>query len=295
MFKNLSASALSIVGHQSEILELALSYGFRGVDLPIEEYVLAVQTQGVPYARRLIDSARIRLGAFRLPLALDVADDAFQSAGPHLQRCAEVAAAMGCTRCTATIAPTSEERPYHENFEFHRRRLEELCRMFEPSEVRLGVGFRATPNVRQGRRFEFIHDPEALLTLVSMVGASNLGIVLDVWDWFVATESLERVHSLSAEQVVTVDLADLPEDVALGSISEVARLLPGTTGRIDSPAVLAALAEMGYDGPVTPKPARVAQSGVRRDAVVKRAAEMLDQVWQAAGLKTEGRPAPVRI
>ena len=34
MFKNLSPSALGISGHQSEIIELALTYGFAGMDLP---------------------------------------------------------------------------------------------------------------------------------------------------------------------------------------------------------------------------------------------------------------------
>ena len=43
MFKNLSPSALGISGHESEIIELALTYGFRGVDLDIADLEAAVQ------------------------------------------------------------------------------------------------------------------------------------------------------------------------------------------------------------------------------------------------------------
>ena len=58
MFKNLNPSALGVSGHQSEILELALTYGFRGIDLNIVEFATRVKLRGMPYARRLIDSAR---------------------------------------------------------------------------------------------------------------------------------------------------------------------------------------------------------------------------------------------
>ena len=35
MFRNLSASALGITGRQSEIIELSLSYGFKGIDIDL--------------------------------------------------------------------------------------------------------------------------------------------------------------------------------------------------------------------------------------------------------------------
>jgi hypothetical protein len=33
MYKNLNTAALGITGRQSELIELALTYGFRGLDL----------------------------------------------------------------------------------------------------------------------------------------------------------------------------------------------------------------------------------------------------------------------
>ena len=65
MFKNLSPTALGVSGHQSEIIELALTYGFAGMDLDVADFATRAKLRGMPYARRLIDSANIRLGTFR--------------------------------------------------------------------------------------------------------------------------------------------------------------------------------------------------------------------------------------
>ena len=67
MFKNLNPSYLGISGHQSEVIELALTYGFAGMELNIADFATRVRLKGLEYARRLIDSARIRIGTFSLP------------------------------------------------------------------------------------------------------------------------------------------------------------------------------------------------------------------------------------
>ncbi len=49
------------------------------------------------------------------------ADEAvFEKKLARLAEYAQVAADIGCTRCVTFVAPASETRPYHENFEFHR-------------------------------------------------------------------------------------------------------------------------------------------------------------------------------
>ena len=58
MFKNLNSGALGVTGHQSEIIELALSFGFTSIDLNVVEFAMQARLKGVPYARRLFDSPR---------------------------------------------------------------------------------------------------------------------------------------------------------------------------------------------------------------------------------------------
>ncbi len=290
MFKNLNASLLGVTGHQSEIIELALTFGFRGMDLEITDFATRANLKGMPYARRLIDSAKIRIGTFELPLAWDIDSDLFEKELKKLPEYAEAAVEIECLRCTATLSPAGDNRPYHENFEFHKRRFSEMCKALEPSGIRLGIGFQAAEYLRRNQAFQFIHDFDALTLLMNMIDAPNTGLLLDVWDFVAGGGSIEAISNLPVEQIVAVQLADMPAGVALPDLDENSRLLPGAeNGQIDCVAVLRTLAEMGYDGPVTVKPSRGVFRSRRRDDVVKRTGAALDRIWRAAGLTHDGK------
>ena len=49
MYRNLSPAALGISGRQSEIIELSLSYGFKGIDLDLVDFQQTVKTYGLPH------------------------------------------------------------------------------------------------------------------------------------------------------------------------------------------------------------------------------------------------------
>ena len=293
MFKNLSPSALGISGHQSELIELALTFGFGGMDLPVADFATRARLRGLPYARRLLDSAKIRLGQFALPLEMEADEETFQKELKKLPEYAQAAAEVNCTRCVVTLAPAGDSRPYHENFEFHRRRLHDICRALQPAGVSLAIGFRAAEYLRKQQAFQFIHDLDALTLLVNMVDAPNIGVLIDVWDVVAGGGSLDSIRKLPPKQILAVQVAEMPADVPLAELDEKSRLLPVVdNGRIDVVAVLRYLSEAGYDGPVTPKPSRGIFTTRRRDLVVKQVGESLDRVWRAAGLASERKFVP---
>ncbi len=292
MFKNLNPSALGITGHQSEIIELALTFGFKGFDLEIADFATRAKLRGMPYARRLIDSAKIDVGTFELPIAWDTDEDVFKEDLEKLPNYAEVAVEVGCTRCLATVAPAGDKLPYHENFEFHRGRFSAICEALQPAGVRFGIGFEAAEYLRKDQTFQFIHDFDALSLLMNMIEAPNIGLLPDVWDLVASGGSVEGIRQLSVDQIVAVQLADMPADVHMDALDENSRLLPGAeNGQIDLAGALRTLTEMGYDGPVTVKPSPGVFETRRRDIVVKKAAEALDKVWRLA----EGEPVKVAV
>ena len=156
MFKNLNAKFLGISGTQSEIIELALTFGFDSIDFDVVDFANRAKLRGMDYARRLIDSAKLRIGTYEFPFAWDSDDSVFRKDMERLPEYAEAAAEVGCTRCLATVAPATNDRPYHENFEFHRTRFAEICEVLQKTNTWLGIGFRAAADLRQGKSFQFI-------------------------------------------------------------------------------------------------------------------------------------------
>ena len=145
------------------------------------------------------DSAKIHLGQFSVADGDGSRRGDVQKDLKKLPEYAQAAAEVNCTRCVVTLAPAGDSRPYHENFEFHRRRLHDICRALQPAGVSLAIGFRAAEYLRKQQAFQFIHDLNALTLLVNMVDAPNVGVLVDVWDVVAGGGSLDSIRKLPAE------------------------------------------------------------------------------------------------
>lgn len=292
MFKNLSPGVLGVSGRESEIIELALSHGFKGLDLGLVEFAEQVATQGFAKASRLIESARLKQGSFPLPVRWQEDSPQYQTDLEGLSTLADVAQRIGCCRATITIDPGSD-RVYHENFEFHRHRLAELADLLAGHEIRLGIGFLAPTACRKDRAYPFVRTAEEVLLLLRTIGSSNVGLVLDTWHWHLGGGTVEQLRAMAADKIVAVWLSDAEPGLSADEAQPSARRLPGEGGAIDNAAVLTTLAQLRYDGPVTPVADKSQFAGRSRDEIVKTAGAAFDQVWKAAGLNRAGRLATV--
>ncbi|NQW46258.1 MAG: hypothetical protein HQ464_00665, partial [Planctomycetes bacterium] len=54
MFRNLSTYGLPLSGRPSELIELALSFGFDAMDIDLVDFQQQAETFGVLHARRLM-------------------------------------------------------------------------------------------------------------------------------------------------------------------------------------------------------------------------------------------------
>lgn len=289
MFRNLCAPALGVSGRESELIELALSFGFRGMDVDLADLNSRVAQHGLAHARRLIDSSKLQLAGVRLPLDVEADDATFATELAALPTQLDAASQIGCRAALTTLAPATDLRPYHENFELHRKRYAAIAAALAPLKMKLGVEFRSTADERREKHFEFIHDFNALLVLLSTVGADNVGVVLDNWQLYACGAEADAWRKLPIAQIVAVYLADAPEGVSREALTNAQRLLPGSTGVIDSSALLTALAEAGYQGPIAPAPHPEASAGQTREAIVRAAGQALDAVWKAGGLSPSGK------
>jgi len=295
MYKNLNTAALGITGRQSELIELALTYGFRGLDLDMSDIIKRARARGLEPARRYVASASVRVGEFRLPIDWRAADIPYRSGLVELQEVAQTAAALGATVCTATVQPYSDDLPYHENFELHRRRFGEIGDLLARHSIKLGLAFQAAAAHREGHAAPFIHQAETLLTLIKTASSQHVGLTLDTWSWFVGGGTLDHLRQFPPEQIVAVRFADYPAAADLGQITDQERYFPGDGGAVDCATILRYLAEHAFAGPVTlyPHPSRF--RGMTRDAIVQQASAKFDALYRAAGISRSGKLEPLPV
>jgi sugar phosphate isomerase/epimerase len=293
MYRNLSTAALGVSGRQSELIELALTYGFRSLDLDFSEIVKRARARSVESATRLVQSANIRVATFDVPVQWRGDDTSFQSALVELKEHAEIAQSLGATGCIATILPAGDNMPYHESFEFHRSRFAEMGNVLQPFGIRLGLAFLAAPEHRAGQDYPFIHQAEAMLTLIKTIGNANIGLALDTWNWHVGAGALDQLAELKAEQIVDVRLANIALETDISKITDEQRELPNQEGQVDCAAILRQVAQLGYDGPVSVMPHPSRFTGMTRDAIVQQACAAFDETFKAAGLSRSGKIEPI--
>jgi sugar phosphate isomerase/epimerase len=284
MFRNLSTFGLPLSGRPSELIELALSFGFDGMDIDLLDLEKQAEIYGVEHARRLMVSARLKSGSFRLPVRLDGPEKEFEAELAALPKRLELAAAAECHRAIATVAPTSDEHSFKDFFELHRIRLHTIGDLLAPHGIQLGLAIRPERPAEETAASPFIATFEALLGLVA-VSHERIGAVVDVWALHATGEPVEMVAKVPKGRIVEVRLSDAPRGVTGAELTEAGRLMPGETGAIASAEVLKAAAATGFDGPVTPWAHRSTLTGRGREKIVRLAGERMEQAWKEADME----------
>jgi sugar phosphate isomerase/epimerase len=190
----------------------------------------------------------------------------------------EICAQLGADRCYTTVAPTCDQRPFHENFQFSVERLRQVADVLAPGNIRLGLNFLSAQSDRADGGFEFIHQADPVLLLINAIQRDNIGLLFDAWHWQVGGGDVEKLRTLRGEQVVSVRLSDIPAGSDLANITNEQRVLPGEGGIIDAAAIVTALDEIGFDGPVAVASWPGLSKGQTRESIVSKASATLDSL-----------------
>ena len=283
MFRNLSTFGLPLSGRPSELIELALSFGFDAMDIDLIDFQQQAEAFGVTHARRLMVSARLKCGVFRLPVTISGDEATFKDEMAALPQRLELAQATEATRAVATITPASDEHSFKDFFELHRTRLDTLGAMLDKHGISLGLAITPESEARAEKANQFISTFEGLLGLLA-VSHPRIGAVVDSWAFHVTGEPLELIGKVPKGRIVEVRLSDAPRDVPASELSHAQRLMPGDSGVIAMAPVLVQAKNAGFDGPVTPWADRSTLAGRGRERIVKLAGDRLEAAWKEAGL-----------
>jgi sugar phosphate isomerase/epimerase len=289
MFKNLNATVLGLSGRQSELIELAMTYGFKGLDIDISDLVKRTQRSSFETAARYLVSAQIKVGGFEIPVDLDSDDASFAKALQALPTTAETAAKVGATTGHLRIPAATNRLPYPEYFEIVRQRIEQIADIYEKKNLRVGLFFSAAVENRDGKQFPFVKDVEGYLALFKSLKASNVGLTIDTWNWTVGGGTMAQLATVPANRIFGVRMADAAEGLDFSNASLTQRMMPGSHGVVDNVGIATHLAKSNYEGPLSAYGHVSQLSGKTRDSIVSLAQDSLDNVLSTAGLPTYTR------
>jgi len=283
MFRNLSTVGLPLSGRPSELIEMALSFGFDSMDLDLIDFQQQAKVYGVEHARRLMVSARLSVGVFNLPVSLGGDDATFAADLEALADRLDLAQQAEATRAVATVEPASDEFSFKDNFERYRTRLQSVGELLEPRGISLGLAVNPDPADRAEKAHQFMHTLEGLLGLVAE-SHQQIGVVVDPFAMHAAGEPISMIGDIPEGKMVELRLSDAPADVPAAELTKAQRLLPAETGTIDIVAVIKAAEAAKFDGCVTPWAARATITGRGRERIVRLAGDRLIRAWKDAGL-----------
>jgi sugar phosphate isomerase/epimerase len=285
MFKNLNAGAIGIRNLSlPDIINLARQSGFQGIDFNIREAANLADTHGVAYVRNLFGEAGIQPALWGLPIAWN--RDTWQQDLEELPRLAALAVELGSFRTATWCPPSSAERPYPENFEWHATRFRAIAEVLKAHNISFGIEFIGPKTMRPPEQHDFIYTLAGLLELIEAIGTGNVGLLLDAYHLFTSGGSWADMDKLTAADIVTVHVNDAPTGLTLETYLDQDRRLPMETGVIDLPGFMQKLAQLGYAGPVTPEPFSQRVNAIEEPlAAARLTASYMDKLWQASGLE----------
>ncbi len=288
MYKSLSCDLLDISGRQSEIIELALTYGFRGFEIDMDDLVKRCQRSSFENASRFLVSSKLQIAGFDAPIDLDSDDETFSLRLAQLNAVAEIAGRASGKTAIVTIPYGTNRLPYPEYFDVVRKRIDQIAEVFAKEDVRLALTFHVHAPDAEEKQFKFVRDVEGFTAVVRACSSKNVAILYDSWNWFVGGGSMEQLEQLGLERVAGLRLSDCAEGVTAESATANDCLLPGSVGTIDNTSVLQKFAEAKLKLPVAAR-GRTLEESPTRDALVAAAQDALDKAFEAAGIPSETR------
>ncbi|MCU0707925.1 MAG: sugar phosphate isomerase/epimerase [Pirellula sp.] len=286
MYKNLNAAVLGVSGRQSELIELAMTYGFKGLDVDAVDLVKRVQRSDFERATRFLTSSKMAVSGFDVGIDLDCEDVEFEKALVALPVTVEIAGKLGTRAGFLSLPAATNRKAFPEFFEMMTRRVERLAEIFEKHGVLLGLSFSTAAEDREGMQYQFIQDVAGFLAFFHACKSKAVALVIDTYDWTVGGGTFEQLGAISGNRIAALRIADAESIPSVADSVRAKRQMSGTSGTIDNVRFVSVLSKTGYDGPISSFPDASNFGGMTRDSIVAKTQDALDHVLAGAGLPT---------
>ena len=279
----LVGSAIGVQGTIRQQMDWAVRYGYESIE-PIRGDLVGMSSDEIADLAAEMDERGLQWAATYVPVNIrEQSEEVFAAQLAALPVATNAWQAAGVTRVKTGLIPLSEDLNYLQNFRLHTDRIRRVSRVLGGYGLRLGLEYIGTKTLWTASRHAFIHTMAEALELIEAVGQENVGLVLDSWHWYCAGESQQDVLGLRNEDVISCDLNDAPAGIHVDEQIDNVRKLPATTGVIDVKALLQALVQIGYDGPIMAEPFDAALSAMQDEEALQRTASAMQRAFRLLG------------
>ena len=278
MYKILNSQGLGINGKQNELIELALTHGFNGVEVDMEDLIGRHDALGKVFACQFLQSAKIDMGTFKLPIDFGATEEAYTASVANIDTIVDLATTLNARCCYVEIPPTNASHSFQECFEAYQSRLQAIAEKFADCPTRIGLALKSSSGKEVDGEFKFIQTSEELMTLVKAIGSPKVGVCLDTWEWVVGGGTIELLKGADLGSLITeVRLADVAADADVNNIKSSERTdLPADAAGSFSYQVAQLLVSGSCDVPISVATDSSTFSSGSRDANVARLSSQLD-------------------
>jgi len=230
MYKILNLKGLGVAGRQNELIELALTHGFQGVEIDMVDLVGRHDALGKEFACQFLQSANMDIGAFDLPVDFGGTDEEFVKSCESLETIMDLAQTLNAKRCRIRIQPNSESVSFNENLDRHRERIEDIAARMEDYGIKVGLYLQASKAVEADGNYKFVQTAEEVMKLCKDIGHANVGLAIDTYEWVAGGGALDQISELDPKSIVELSYSDMSAEATPGSFKKEDRVLPSTGG-----------------------------------------------------------------
>ncbi|MCR9295910.1 MAG: sugar phosphate isomerase/epimerase [bacterium] len=275
---DLCPGRIGVATDQRGTIDLAAKYGFESVE-PNGGYIAGLSGDELGELLAYLEEKQLVWGAAGLPVEFRQQQAKFEEDIRALPKIAKALQSAGVTRIGTWLMPAHDELTYLENFKQHTQRLTAVAKVLADYNLALGLEYVGPRTLWSSKRYAFIHSMRETKELIGAIGTGNVGFVLDSWHWYTAEESEDDLMSVTAEQIVAVDLNDAPKGIPVEEQIDNRRELPAATGVIDVGTFLQALVKLNYDGPIRAEPFNQPLNAMDNDAAVKATSQAMKDAF----------------
>ena len=277
MHNYLCLDGLAFASRQNELIELALTYKFGGIEIDMDDMASRAEAMGNQFATQFINSSNVQVRMFRLPIDFGATEDVYQKQKARLPLMCELADSLDARCCYALIPPASDTMPFQENFDNHRQRISEVAEKLKEHNISLGLGLQATAALRIDKEYPFVAKAEELIALVNALNESNVGYAIDTFHWVIGDGAMDQIESIPIDKIYDIRLADVPSDKDPAQLTNSSRIAPGENPDSICNRLIEYLSSSDYTGAIGIVVGVIKDPAIKGDKIVESIRNLLRQ------------------